>query len=386
MSHHTPHQERIDDVIAIDAMGGDRAPEVPTKGALLALAQNPALQVVLFGDKGLITSLLDHASSECRQRLTVVHCDEVITGEDKPSLMIRRGQKSSMNQAILALKNGQASATVSAGNTGALMALSLFNLRCLDNITRPILGRALPSMVGESCLLDLGANLQASANDLIEYAAMGSALAETLLDRHHPTIALLNIGTEQIKGLPEIREADQRLSQQSHLNYVGFIEGNDLLQHKADVIVCDGFSGNLVLKTAEGVFRSLSLVLRDSFSDKFKTMLGGLLVKGSLRKAFARFDPTAHEGAALIGLRQTVVKAHGGTSAEGFSQAINIAGEMARKNMQSAIQHHINKMYEIGCLEGTKATPLSHDVPAAMSSESSDAARDSSMCKAVKVG
>ncbi len=332
--------------VSVDAMGGDNAPAVPVQGAVLACTRIPLLHVILFGDMEQIEPLLAEVPENIRQKISIEHCTEVVSGSDKPSAMIRKGQKSSMNRAIQVVNSGDCVGVVSAGNTGALMALALFNLRCLTGIERPALGRAIPTATGTTCILDLGANLQCSAEHLVQYGMMGAAFAETVIQVKDPIVGLLNIGTEEIKGPANIRHADSLL-QKSHLNYQGFIEGSDLVNGRADVIVCDGFSGNVALKVAEGVFGLLRNSLKDAFHSTASSKLGGVLAQGAIKKSFARFDPIKLEGAALLGLKKTVVKAHGNTTAEGFSNAIKIALEMGNNHLEANIARHLELMKDI---------------------------------------
>lgn len=333
--------------VSVDAMGGDNAPAVPVLGAILACTRIPLLHVILFGDSEQIEPLLEDTPEEIRSKISIEHCTEIVSGNDKPSITIRKGQQSSMNRAIQVVNSGDCVGVVSAGNTGALMALALFNLRCLEGIERPALGRAIPTAKGTtSCILDLGANLQCSAEHLVQYGMMGAAFAETVIQAKDPVIGLLNIGTEEIKGPATIRHADSLL-QKSHLNYQGFIEGSDLVSGRADVIICDGFSGNIALKVAEGVFGMLRNSLKDAFLSTTSSKLGGVLAQGAIKKSFARFDPIKLEGAALLGLKKTVVKAHGNTTAEGFSNAIKIALEMGNNHLEANIATHLERMQDI---------------------------------------
>lgn len=327
-------------------MGGDHAPSAPVQGAVLACSEIPLLHVILFGDTEQIAPLLAEVPDDIRRKISIEHCTEIVAGNDKPSTMIRKGQKSSMNRAIQVVNSGDCVGVVSAGNTGALMALSMFTLRCLEGIERPALGRAIPTQTGTTCILDLGANLQCSAEHLVQYGMMGTAFAETVIQTTEPLVGLLNIGTEEIKGPANIRHADSLL-QKSHLNYHGFIEGSDLVTGLADVIVCDGFSGNVALKVAEGVFGLLRNRLKEAFLSNTRSKMGGVLAQGAIRKSLAPFDPIRLEGAALLGLKKTVVKAHGNTTAEGFSNAIKIALEMGNNHLETNIAAHLERMGEI---------------------------------------
>lgn len=332
--------------VAIDGMGGDSAPRVPVEGSVLACQQHPNLHLRIYGDEQRIGELLVNAPDEVRARITIKHCPDVIAANDKPSTMIRRGKNTSMNRAIQAVHDGDCIGVTSAGNTGALMALSLFGLRCLEGIERPALGQAIPSLDNPTTILDLGANLQCSEWHLVQYAVMGVAFAEAALQLRNPRVALLNIGTEEIKGPTNVRRADTILGR-SHLNYIGYVEGADLGMGKADVIVCDGFSGNIALKTAEGAFSLFAQSLKTALTSSSRARLGGYLVKDAVRKAFNRFDPILFEGAPLLGLRKTSVKAHGNTTAVGFCNAINMTLKMGENHLEESLSSHLAKLDEI---------------------------------------
>lgn len=331
-------------LIAVDAMGGDNAPLVPVVGSLRALEHCPDLSLALYGDEAQITPLLADHPESLRQRVSIHHCTDVILADDKPSTTIRRGQNSSMNLAILAAKSGACTAAVSAGNTGALMALALYALRCLPGIERPALGCGIPTMSGASCILDLGANLHCSTENLVQFALMGRAFFEVFLGHTNPSVGLLNIGTEEKKGPDSVRHAHEIL-RESHLNlnYKGYIEGSTLLKGTTDVVVCEGFGGNIALKTAEGVYGLLRQKVNEAFAGSLRGKIGGLLMRHPLKHALKPFDPVRLEGAVLLGLTRTVVKAHGGTNADGFCYALRNTVAMGDNRLEQKITEQFDR-------------------------------------------
>lgn len=329
--------------IAIDAMGGDKAPEMVIQGASLARERHPDVHYLMYGDEGLLKPLLK-ADPALANVSTIMHTDEVVKSEDKPSQALRRGRGSSMGLAIKAIKDGEANATVSAGNTGALMALSKFTLRTLPGISRPALVSLMPTLRGECVMLDLGANVEADAQNLVEFAIMGAAYARSVLGLSRPTVGLLNVGVEDLKGRDVIREAAEILKLSDHLplKYSGFVEGDGLGSGDVDVIVTDGFTGNVALKTAEGTAKLVTQLLGDAFRSSPIAKLGYLLAKPGLRSFKDHLDPNNHNGGVFLGLNGLVVKSHGGANAHGYAAALGMAYDMAANNLNKLIEQGLS--------------------------------------------
>ncbi|NWG23588.1 MAG: phosphate acyltransferase PlsX [Pseudorhodoplanes sp.] len=326
--------------IALDAMGGDHGPTVIVPGAALALQQNPNTEFVFFGRRDEIDGLL--AQHPALQRVSrVVHTDVAIRMEDKPSQALRYGRwKSSMWLAIDAVKKGEADAAISAGNTGALMAMSKFHLKTMAGIERPAIAALWPTLRGESVVLDLGATIGADVKHLVDLAVMGSAMARILLKIERPTVGLLNIGVEEVKGLEEVREAGQLLRECNFpfLEYVGFVEGDGIGKGVADVVVTEGFAGNIALKTAEGTARQIATFLRNEIQRTRRSKLGYLLARRAFRALSEKLDPSRSNGGVFLGLNGIVLKSHGGTDAEGFAAAIAIGHNIVRHELLRRIE------------------------------------------------
>ncbi|MGE0766668.1 MAG: phosphate acyltransferase PlsX [Hyphomicrobiaceae bacterium] len=322
-------------ILALDAMGGDHGPEVVVPGAALSLTRHPQLSFILTGDETRIkASLRDHAGLQARSR--IVHTALAIGMQDKPSQALRRGKGSSMWLALEAVKSGEAQAAVSAGNTGALMAVSRLVLRQIPGIERPAIAARWPTIGRPSIVLDVGSNIGASARQLIEYALMGAAMARAHFGIERPTVGLLNVGVEEIKGNEEVKEA-HALLKQSHLglplDYRGFIEGDQIGQGAVDVVVVEGFAGNIALKTAEGTARQIATYLRNAMNLSAVTRLGALLAKGGFEVLKGQMDPRHLNGGLFLGLNGITIKSHGGTDALGFATAIDLGYEMAEKRI-----------------------------------------------------
>ena len=331
--------------IALDAMGGDVGASVIVPGAAMSLARHPDAEFLLFGKRELIEAeLANHPQLKAVSR--VIHTDVVVNSEDKPSQALRRGRKtSSMWLAIDAVKKGEADVAVSAGNTGALMAMARFVLHMLDGIDRPAIAAVWPTVRGESVVLDLGASIGGDARHLVALAVMGSAMASVLFNVERPKVGFLNIGTEEIKGHEEIREAGETLRAMNlpQLEYVGFVEGDGIGQGVADVVVTEGFCGNIALKTAEGTARQISDFLRAAIGQSWLSKLGYLLAKGAFRALRDKLDPKKSNGGVFLGLRGVVVKSHGGTDAEGFAYAVDVGYEMVRYDLLTKINQMLNR-------------------------------------------
>jgi phosphate acyltransferase len=317
-----------DITIALDVMGGDKAPDMVLKGAELALVRYPELRFLLIGAEGRIASLLDGLPA-LKARSVVVHTEDVVTADAKPSAALRAGKRSSMRLAIDAVAEGTADCAVSAGNTGALMAMAKIVLKTLPGIARPAMAQFLPTQRGQTVLLDLGANVECDAENLVQFALMGDAFARAVLGLTKPTIGLLNVGSEELKGNDAVREAHGRLRAGiPGLLYHGFVEGDDIASGTVDVVVTDGFSGNIALKTAEGFGRLFFEFLRSSFQASLLARIGYVFARPALMQLRDRLDPRRHNGAMLLGLNGIVVKSHGGSDALGFASAIGVAHDL----------------------------------------------------------
>jgi glycerol-3-phosphate acyltransferase PlsX len=331
--------------IALDAMGGDHGPSVVVSGADLALTQHPDSEFLLFGDGAKIEPLLvAHPRLKAAARL--VHTEIAVRMDDKPSQALRSGRwKSSMWLAIDALKKGDADVAVSAGNTGALMAMAKFDLKTMPGIERPAIAALWPTLKGESVVLDLGASIGADAEHLVDMAVMGSAMARVLFDLDRPSVGLLNIGVEEVKGLEPVREAGRILREDPppHVNYVGFVEGDDIGKGTADVVVTEGFAGNIALKTAEGTARQFADYLKNAISQSIWSRLGYLLARPAFRMLRDKMDPRRSNGGVFLGLNGVVIKSHGGTDPEGFAAAIDMGYDMVRYELLAKISETIDR-------------------------------------------
>jgi len=327
--------------LAIDAMGGDFGPCVTVPAAMQALASHSQLHLLLVGDPDKITSLLAKADSALRARLQIIPAESVIASDAKPSQAIRHSRGSSMRVALELVKEGQAQACISAGNTGALMGLAKLLLKPLNGIERPALMTVLPNVQrGKTVLLDLGANIESDSALLVQFAVMGAVMAEEVLNIGHPRVALLNIGHEETKGLQSIRDAAVILRESPEINYIGYLEGNDLLTGKTDVLVCDGFIGNVTLKTMEGVVKTFLSLLQSQGEGKKRAWwlsLLGRVLKRRLAKQFGHLNPDQYNGACLLGLRGIVVKSHGNASQHAFFAAIEQAEQAVRQQLPERI-------------------------------------------------
>ncbi|WP_255346310.1 phosphate acyltransferase PlsX [Asticcacaulis sp. AC402] len=324
-------------MIAIDAMGGDHGPAVTVAGAALALNDRPELFFQLHGDSAKIeVELARHAALKTRS--AIIHTDQCVAMDEKPAQAIRR-RNTSLSNAIHAVKAGNARAVISAGNTGALMALSKMILKMMtDDLERPAIGCSWPNRRGFGTVLDVGANVTSDAHQLIEFALMGAAFHRALRGTESPSIGLLNVGSEDVKGHDEVREAHQLLRDNTlGLNYYGFVEGTDLCDGTVDVIVTDGFTGNVALKTAEGAARFIKDLMKGAFKSSPLAMLGALLAGPALKAMARRIDPGAGNGGPLLGLRGIVIKSHGGADARAFANAIKVGVSLAASTYEKDI-------------------------------------------------
>ncbi|MCK3658345.1 phosphate acyltransferase [Pasteurellaceae bacterium Pebbles2] len=327
--------------LALDVMGGDVGPRITIPAALKALENDPMLSLLLFGDSQKISPFLANASADLIERLTICHTSHIIENNYGLSYALRRSKGTSMRLAIEAVQKGNAQGCVSAGNTGALMGLSKVILQPLKGIQRPALIALLPTMDGKhSVMLDLGANIECNAQNLYQFALMGAIFAETQLNLVYPRIALLNIGVEEIKGHQSIRDAAEMLEKDTALNYVGFLEGNYLLNGNADVIVSDGFAGNIALKTLEGAAKNVINLLKGKSKNHIFKPLFSWLVRHLFRESYQRLksiNPDQYNGASLIGLTAVVVKSHGSANVDAFANAIKDAAFQARQQLPQKI-------------------------------------------------
>jgi glycerol-3-phosphate acyltransferase PlsX len=330
--------------IAIDAMGGDFGPPVTVPAALAVLGQYPHLHLILVGAEAVLQQALQSQSYD-RKRLNVLHASQQVAMDEPPSHALRGKKDSSMRVAINQVKDGAAQACVSAGNTGALMATARFVLKTLPGIDRPAIISTFPTINPNKNLrmLDLGANVDSSPENLLQFAVMGSVLASALENIANPKVYLLNIGEEEIKGNEQVKQAAALLSINKSINYMGFIEGDALQSGEADVVVCDGFVGNVTLKTTEGVARFIAKIMKEAFQRNLYTKMLGMLVKPILKSFSKRIDPARYNGACFIGLKGVVIKSHGSANVKAFSRAIEEAMINAEKNVPERIRHEVER-------------------------------------------
>lgn len=331
--------------IALDAMGGDVGAAVVIPGAAISLTRHPEAEFVLVGDSTLIGRQLDaHPALKAVSR--VVHTDVAVRMDEKPSQALRRGRKtSSMWLAIDAVKRGEADVAISAGNTGALMAMSRLHLRMLPGIERPALSAIWPTLRGESIVLDVGASIGGDAQHLAALALMGSAMARVLFDLERPTVGLLNIGEEEIKGVEEVKEAASLLRALNlpQLDFIGFVEGDGIGKGAADVIVTEGFTGNIALKVAEGTARQIAEYIRSAMSRTWRSKIGYIFARGAFRALRDKMDPGKGNGGVFLGLNGIVIKSHGGADAEGFASAVDVGYEMVKYDLLTKINQTLHR-------------------------------------------
>ena len=324
-------------------MGGDFAPQIVIEGASIARERLPNVKFLIFGDETKIAPLVTKYPL-LKESCEIHHTDKVVTAEEKPGQALRRGRDSSMGLAIQAVKDGKACAAVSAGNTGALMAMAKFMLRTMQGIDRPALASLLPTSCGESIMLDLGANVECNEENLVQFAIMGAAFARTVLGLAHPTVALLNVGVEELKGNEIIKNADRLLRDANlPMDYKGFTEGHGLANGDVDVVVTDGFTGNVALKTAEGTARMIAGMLKEAMQDSISSKIGYLFAKPALMGLKDHLDPNNHNGAVFMGLNGLVIKSHGSANASGYASAIGVAADMASNDLAGKITKDLKR-------------------------------------------
>ena len=338
--------------IAVDAMGGDSAPDMVVDGVARARMRFPTVHFLLFGDQTRIDSLLA-SHNHLQDAVTVRHTDQFVSSEEKPSVALRQGKQSSMQLAINAVSDGEAKAVVSAGNTGALMAMAKVTLKTLNGIDRPAIGGLIPTRLGESVMLDLGANVDCDANNLVQFGMLGAAYARTVLGRERPTVGLINVGQEEIKGSENVQQAAALFRAATlPFDFYGFVEGDDLGAGTVDVFVVDGFTGNISLKTLEGTVRLYTEYLRQTFKSSLLSRLAFLLARRAFNKMRSRIDPRLYNGATFLGLNGIVVKSHGGTDGFGFANAIGVAVDMVTNEINEFIMLELS---EFGKQNSTEA-------------------------------
>jgi len=336
----------LPNTIALDVMGGDRGPEVVIPGANLSLIRQPDIRFLLFGHEKAIRRSLERYP-DLADKSEIIHTEVSIPMDAKPSQALRKGRwKSGMWLAIQAVRDGRAGAVVSAGNTGALMAMAKFCLKTLPGIERPAIAAIWPTVASECIVLDVGANVGANARQLVEFAVMGAAMAHDVFGQKRPTVGLLNIGVEEIKGLDEIRNASAALrSFDPPFEYKGFVEGDDVGQGVVDVVVTEGFAGNIALKTAEGTAKQIGAYLRAAMNRSLLARLGAFLAQDAFRALSDKMDPRHSNGGVFLGLNGIVIKSHGGTDATGFASAIDLSYDLARERMVERIAANVRKYH-----------------------------------------
>jgi glycerol-3-phosphate acyltransferase PlsX len=328
-------------------MGGDFGPEVTIPGAAKALERHPEVTFVLFGQQERCLPILAQFP-KLKDKSVFHHCEVSVGMDEKPSQALRRGRYvSSMWRAIEAVKTGQADVAVSAGNTGALMAMAKFCLRTMATIERPAIAAIWPTLSGESIVLDVGAGIGADAQQLLDFAVMGGAMARALFEIEKPLVGLLNVGVEEIKGQEEVKEAGRLIREAGldTIDYFGFVEGDDLGKGTVDVVVTEGFTGNIALKTAEGTAKQIAEYLRSAMSRTWMAKLGYILAKGAFDRVREKMDPRKVNGGVFLGLNGIVIKSHGGTDAEGFAAAVDVGYDMARNGLTQKIENDLKKYH-----------------------------------------
>ena len=323
--------------VSIDAMGGDSGPGIVVAALARSVLRHPAARFILHGDETTLKSLLEKRA-KLAERVSVRHAAEQVRMDEKPSLALRRGRNTSMWRAIESLKNKEAEVAISAGNTGALMAMSMFQLGVLDGISRPAIASIWPTKRGQSVVLDVGANVSCDAEQLVDFAVMGEAFARAILGLETPSVGLLNVGSEDVKGNDAVKGAAHTLRNASlPMEFAGFVEGDDIAEGTVDVVVTDGFTGNVALKTAEGTAKLVVTFLRGAMRRSLLGRIGGLFAAGALKALRRKLDPRASNGGIFLGLNGIVVKSHGGTDAMGFASALDMAIDMAEAGVAARI-------------------------------------------------
>jgi len=331
-------------IIAIDAMGGDHGPSVTIPACLQVLGQHPAVQLILVGDTAVLQPILIAHSANKQPRLTLCHASQCVAMDELPSHALRNKKDSSMRVAMNLVKEGKAHACVSAGNTGALMAIARYVLKTLPGIDRPAIISTFPTVTGKHVrMLDLGANVDSSAEDLFQFAVMGAVLVSAVDNIPHPKVCLLNIGEEEMKGNEQVKQTAQLLTNFKAINYTGYIEADAIYRGDADVIVCDGFVGNVALKATEGVAVLIKKLLKEAFSKNLLTRLLAWIASPVLKSLGKRIDPANYNGATLLGLQGIVIKSHGSARVHAFAHAVEEAVVEAEKNIPQRIRDEVEQ-------------------------------------------
>ena len=331
--------------IAVDAMGGDHGPPTIVAGCAVAREKRPELHFAFFGDEAKVAAALDK-HPELKAQSRTVHTEVAIAMDDKPSVALRRGRRvSSMWLALEAVRDGEADLAISAGNTGALMAMAKFCLKSMPGIERPAIAAIWPTLRGESVVLDVGATIGSTAQQLVDFAIMGEAMARALFGMQRPSVGLLNIGVEEVKGLEPIREAGRMLRDSGlPMHYAGFVEGDDLGKGTVDVVVTEGFTGNIALKTAEGTAKQLAEYLRSAMGRSILSRIGYLFARGAFQTLREKMDPRKVNGGVFLGLNGIVIKSHGGADAEGFSSAVGLGYDVWANGLLDKIAHDVESV------------------------------------------
>ena len=328
--------------LSLDAMGGDNAPEMVIEGVLIALDKLPQVDFLLFGDEKRLAPLLaknERAQSVCEIR----HTDDVVSNDEKAGVALRSGRNSSMRLAINAVADGEAAGIVSAGNTGALMAMAKFVMKTLPGIDRPAIAKNFPTLRGESLILDLGANVTCSADNLVQFAVMGEVYARNNFSIAKPSIGILNVGSEALKGHESVQQTFNILQNiDLPIHFHGFVEGDDIAKGTVDVVVTDGFTGNIALKTAEGTAKMFGVFLKEALMSSTLSKVGGLLARPALNSLKERFDPRLHNGAMFLGLNGICVKSHGGADGLGFANALEVAVDLISEDLNDVIKEEMS--------------------------------------------
>ena len=330
--------------VSIDAMGGDAGPGIVVDALVRALQRHPQVQFLLHGDETQLHALVSK-HPKLQGRVSVKHASGRVAMEDKPSHVLRRGRDTSMWHAIDSVKQGKANVAISAGNTGALMAVSMFGLGIVEGISRPAIATIWPTLKGQTIVLDVGANVEASDEQLVDFAVMGEAFAHVIFGLERPTVGILNVGSEEQKGNDAVKGAAQILRNSNlPMAFHGFVEGNDIAKGTVDVVVTDGFTGNIALKTAEGTARLIGAYMRQSLKRSVLGRIGAMVASGALKTLRRKLDPRANAGGIFLGLNGVVVKCHGGADAISFASAMDMAIDMAKANINVRITADRNAM------------------------------------------
>lgn len=330
--------------IALDAMGGDLGPEATIQGAALVLEEREDVSFLIFGDEGKIRPYLSRYP-DLQACSKVIHTDKYISNDEKPSIALRKGRESSMRLAINAVAEGQADCVVSSGNTGALMVMAKMVLKCLPGINRPAIASVFPTMKEDTIMLDLGANLACDSEMMVQFAVLGCVYAKAVRGITEPTVGLLNVGSEDMKGHEQVRAAASVLNEVKMPGcFYGYVEGNDIPQGTVDVVVTDGFTGNIALKVAEGVGKLANHFLKTAFMSSFIAKIGGLLAAKSIKRVQKQVDPRLYNGGMFLGLDGICVKSHGGSDAVGFANAVKVAADLVYYGFNDQVSKEIDQL------------------------------------------